>query len=152
MKTLLLLLSFAAPLYAQTQPVNALPDWVSYGTAAANAAWSAVDAARGPDKACHFARLGISEAIGNGVTLLVKHVVVSPRPCLGCSPDGMPSGHTMNSFIGGLNHPRVGWSLGVTTGVLRSAANRHFPFQIDTGAMIGIGADLLPRAFLRCQE
>lgn len=151
---IVILLCTAIPV--QAQEVKPLPDWVSYGTAGVDAAKSAFDAWRAPDRGCRFARLGLSEAIGNGVTLAVKHFVHSDRPCSGytasCGSDGQPSGHTVNSFIGGLDSPRLGWSFGVTTGLLRSAANRHFPFQIYTGALIGIGADLLPRAFLHCQE
>ncbi len=87
------------PLYAQ-QPVEKWADWSSYPTAVVNPASAAVEAWRSEHRSCRLARLAISEGAGNGITLWAKKSYDSPRPCLGCAPDGMPSGHTMNSVIG----------------------------------------------------
>jgi membrane-associated phospholipid phosphatase len=125
---------------AQTKPVVGWADDLSYATAAINPTIAAVEAWRSPSRLCHFGRLAISEAVANGVGITIKHFVVSPRPCLGCAPDGMPSGHTWNSAVGYLSS---GWGFTATiaTGVLRHEANRHTWPQVIAGAMLGVGAE-----------
>lgn len=133
------------------QPVAPVPDTVSWGVAAIDPVWSAVAAWRGPSRGCALVRLGVAEAVGNGVALLVKSRVRSARPCTGCPADGMPSAHTMNGMIGtGLGTP-VGWGLGlgVGTGALRVLAHRHTWPQVVAGLGLGLGADLAG-SLVRC--
>lgn len=127
------------PVHAQ-EPVKPWADVTSYGTAMVNPAVAAVEAWRSNDRACRFGRLALSEAIGNGVALTLKHFIVSPRPCLGCAPDGFPSGHTANSAIG-MFSSRWGFTATIATGVLRHEANRHTWKQIAAGAALGVGAE-----------
>lgn len=125
-------------------------DYVSWGTAAVNPVWAAVDAARGERPWCHLGQLAISELVGNVSVITLQRLIHSPRPCLGCAPNGMPSGHTMNSFLG-FDHPGpasrysfrigVGLALGGSTAGLRVVANRHTPKQVFFGALLGLGAD-----------
>jgi hypothetical protein len=152
------LLVASVPVYAQPQPVNKWADWASYGTAPVNVTIGVVDAWQSERRGCHLAQLALSEAVGNGTAIGVKHYVTSPRPCLGCSADGMPSAHTMNSVIG-INqaHPASSWKgrliVGVTaaalTGLLRWQANRHTWEQIGWGALLGVGAELSGQ-IIRC--
>lgn len=133
---------------AQQLPVRAWSDWSSYGTAVGNPGAAAVAAYRSEHPACNLGRLALSEGIGNGLTLAAKHSFASPRPCLGCAPDGMPSGHTMNSAIGSWTAWGHGWKgkllsagLVASTGFLRHDANRHTWRQIAAGALIGFGSE-----------
>jgi membrane-associated phospholipid phosphatase len=136
------------------EPVVKWADYTSWGTAPVNAVWAAVDAARGERPWCHLGQLAISELLGNGVTIGLKHLVHSPRPCTGadpsCKPDGMPSGHTMNAFLG-FDHDRpasgygvsvaIPLAAGIGTGILRGVAKRHTHTQIVIGAFVGLGSD-----------
>lgn len=146
-----ILLLFAAPLHAQ-EPVNRWADWASYGTAAINPTIAAVDAWRSPSRGCHFARLALEEGIGNGLSLTLKHFIVSPRPCLGCQPDGMPSGHTLNATIGFSTSWKWGTAAALTTAQLRTDAHRHTPWQVLAGAGLGVLAEGLGHAIIRCEE
>jgi len=156
----LLLLALATPARAQPQPVNKWADWTSYGTAGVNVTIGVVDAWNSERRGCHLAQLLVSEGVGNGTALTVKHHVRSPRPCLGCPPDGMPSAHTMNGIIG-INqaHRASSWKgrllVGVTaatlTGFLRWQANRHTWEQIGWGALLGVGAELSGQ-IIRCDD
>lgn len=131
------------------QPVQKFPDVVSYGTALINPTVAMVDAWRSPSRGCHFARLALSEAVGNGIALTMKHFIVSPRPCLGCAPDGMPSGHTMNSAMG-IFSSQWGFTATIATGVLRHEAKRHTWQQIAMGAAVGVGSEAAGR-LIKCE-
>lgn len=154
MKALLVAASLlcASPVYAQ-QPVQPWADWASYGTAFVNPAIASVDAWRSTHRACRFGQLAISEAIGNGIALTLKHFIVSPRPCMGygCAPDGMPSSHTMNSTIGFSSRWRVGVGFAWSTAVLRTEAHRHTSWQVAAGAALGIGAEAAGH-LLKCED
>lgn len=150
MRVLLACLLFAATLSAQS-PVREVPDIASWGTAAVNPVLSAVRAARSSDPTCQFSRLLVSEGIGNGVSMLIKHFVTSPRPCAGCAADGMPSGHAMNSVIGVSGGWRyIGFSIG--TAELRVAANRHTWKQVGAGLLLGAGAETAGRLLVHCSS
>jgi membrane-associated phospholipid phosphatase len=143
-------LALAAPAAAQV-PISPAPDVLSYATAVINPALGVVDALRAADRGCRLARLALSEGIGNGLALTLKHFIVSPRPCLGCLPDGMPSGHTMNSVIGVSSHWQLGVAFTLETGALRQAAHRHTLPQVLAGAGIGVLSESVGH-LLRCQE
>lgn len=151
-KLLLLCLLIGAPVQAQT--VRKLPDVVSWGTAAVNPTIAAIDAWNSPDRACRLKKLIILEGLGNGLSLTLKHLIASPRPCVGCPPDGFPSGHTMNSAIGLSRNWYVGGAIAIgATGILRSpvAANRHTWKQVAAGAGIGLGVNAAG-LLLKCQS
>lgn len=141
MKTILVLVFVGCASVGQAQePVKKWADVASYGTAAINPTVGVVEAWRSSSRGCRLGRLALSEAIGNGVTLAMKHWLVSPRPCLGCLPDGNPSGHSVNGSIG-MFSSRWGFSASVATGVLRHEANRHTWRQVGAGLAIGAGAE-----------
>ena len=144
----LVLSLIAAPAFAQ-EPVNRWADGVSWGTAMVNPTLAVVDAIRAPNTKCKLGRLALSEAIGNGVTLTLKHFVVSPRPCLGCAADGFPSGHSMQSTIGASGW-RFGATFAATTGGLRMQAHRHTGWQVAAGLAIGAGAEFAGR-LIKCE-
>lgn len=149
-RILFLLACLFTPLLVHAQePVKPWADVASYATAAVNPVTAAVKAWHSSDPACALGRLAISEAIANGLALTLKHFIVSPRPCIGCQPDGMPSQHTANAFVGFSSHWQYGLAFGIATGGLRMAANRHTFKQVLAGAAIGIGADYAPR-LLKC--
>lgn len=151
MKALLIVLLCASPASAQSQ-VRPWADWTSYGTAAINPTIAFVDAWQSSDQPCRLKRLALSEAVGNGLALTLKHFVVSPRPCLGCAPDGFPSGHTMNSTIGmSAKNWQFGLGVAVLTGGLRMTANRHTPRQAAAGLFLGLGAEAVGHVLFRCQ-
>lgn len=135
----------------RAQAVRPVPDASSYATAAVNPGWVAVEAWRASGRACRFWQLGVSEAIGNSVALLMKAHLTSPRPCAGCDPDGMPSGHTLNATIGFSRHWPAGLAFSLGTGALRVAANRHTWAQVSAGAALGAGAELAGRALIHCR-
>ena len=142
----LALLCFAPVVQAQPPPdtrppVQPLADWASYGTAIVNPAVAAIQAWRSPRRGCRLGQLAISEAVGNGTALLLKRLIVSPRPCLGCASDGFPSGHTLNSTIGFSSSWRVGVGFAWSTAALRATAHRHTARQVAAGALLGIGAE-----------
>lgn len=150
LRLLFLLACLFTPLLVHAQePVKPWADVTSYGTAAVNPVTAAIKAWHSSDPACALGRLAISEAIGNGVALVMKHFIVSPRPCLGCPPDGMPSSHVMNSSLG-MFSSKWGFTATIATGFLRHEANRHTWQQIATGAAIGVGAELGGR-LIPCQ-
>lgn len=138
----------ATPAAAQP-PVEPWANWASYGTALVNPAIAAVDAWRSPHRGCRLGQLAISELVGNAASMTLKHFLVSPRPCLGCGSDGMPSGHTMNSTIGVTARWKVGVLFTVATAELRTDAHRHTPWQVAAGAALGFGAEAAGH-LLRC--
>jgi membrane-associated phospholipid phosphatase len=151
-----LALLFCAPIvHAQPPPdtrppTQAWANWASYGSAVVNPTVAAIEAWRSPQRKCRLGQLAISEAVGNGTSMLLKHFIVSPRPCLGCASDGMPSGHTMNSTIGFSSSWRLGVGFVWGTAVLRKEAHRHTPWQVAAGAALGIGAEAAGH-LLRCE-
>ena len=149
-RVLLVLLLLAAPVHAQ-EPVVRWADWASWGTAAANPTIAVVRAARSESPKCRLAQLALSEAVGNGATFAVKHLVASPRPCLGCAPDGMPSGHTANSAIGFSRHWQLGLAFTLGTAALRTDANRHTKEQVFWGAVLGFTGEAAGH-LLKCQH
>jgi membrane-associated phospholipid phosphatase len=154
MKKLLLLALLLLPQMASCQtlpPVQPWADAASWGTALINPSVAAIEAWRSPQRKCRLGQLAISEAIGNGVAITLKHFVVSPRPCFGCPTDGMPSGHTMNGVIGFSSSWRVGVGFAWGTAVLRTEAHRHTPWQVAAGAALGIGAEAAGH-LLRCPQ
>ncbi len=148
MRTLVAIVLLTATVSAQ-RFVEPAPDWASYGTALVNPTVAAVEAWRSNDRACRFGRLALSEAVGNATVLILKHGIISERPCFACEPDGIPSGHTMNSTIGASSW-RYGFSMTLATGGLRVAAHRHTWQQVVAGAAIGAAADGVGR-LVRCQ-
>ena len=149
---LALALVFVPTLGLAQVAVRPVPDVVSYATAFVSPAVAAVEAWRAPDRACRFSQLAMSEAFGNGLSLTLKHRIVSSRPCFGCAADGFPSGHTMNSAIGFSSHWQFGLTFALATAELRVAANRHTPLQVAAGAAIGVFADGIGRALIRCER
>lgn len=149
MRATLTLLAFFVASVAHAQEVRKVPDVLSWGTAAVNPAVAAVAAWRSPDRGCRLLRLALSEGVGNGLTLALKHTIRGERPCAGCAPDGFPSGHTMNSTIGFSSRWGIGLSFTLGTADLRVAARRHTAWQVAAGAAIGIGAEAMGR-LVRC--
>lgn len=151
MKALVGVLLLSGTLSAQTVEVRSLPDAVSWATAAVNPGVAAYKAIRSPEPKCQLSRLLVAEALGNGPALLLKRFVSSPRPCAGCAPDGMPSGHSMNSVIG---IDSTGWALGasfaVGTGALRVAAHRHTKTQVVAGLLLGGVAEWASYRIVKC--
>ena len=134
---------------AQAQePVSHWPDAVSWGTALTNPTLAAVDALRSEQKGCRLGRLALSEGIVNGVGLTLKHFIVSPRPCIGCAPDGFPSGHSANSMVGSFGW-RYGIVFGASTASLRLEANRHTPKQVAAGLLLGAAGEFAGR-LIKC--
>ena len=144
-----ILVVFLPQITLAQEPVAKIPDAVSWGTAFVNPAIAAVKAARSATPKCELLRLGLSEAVGNVATIAIKHFVVSPRPCLGCAPDGSPSGHSMNATIG-VSGWRYGLLFSVGTMQLRREANRHTLPQVLQGFAVGIGAEAAGR-LLKCE-
>lgn len=144
--SLLILLVLASPVKAQ-EPVNRVADAVSWGTALANPTIAVVDAIRSNHPACKLAQLGVTAGILVSAVMATKQFVQSERPCLGCAPDGWPSGHTAFSGLGA-----SGWRYGfvLTTGALRWTAHRHTPPQIGAGALYAEGAKLGGEKVVRC--
>ncbi len=150
-RILFLLACLFTPVLIHAQaPVQPWADVTSYGTAMVNPATAAIKAWHSSDPKCELGRLAISEAIANGVALTLKHFIVSPRPCIGCAPDGMPSGHSANGFVGFSSHWPYGIAFGVATAGLRVAANRHTFKQVLAGSALGIGAEYAGR-LIKCQ-
>jgi len=145
MRVLTVSFMLAVPSLASAQAVRPVPDVVSYATAAVNPAWAVVDAWHAPNRACRLEQLALSELVGNGLALTLKHFVASPRPCLGCAPDGFPSGHTMNSAIGFSRHWQIGLGFTIGTADLRVAAQRHTSKQVAAGAALGVLAEAAGR-------
>lgn len=160
-RILFLLACLFTPLlvHGQERPVVEWSDWSSYGTAIGNPLSAGIAGWRSGNTGCALERLAISEGVGNLATLGIKHFVTSPRPCLGCAADGLPSGHTMNSVIGATGAQWGGlrswqrWAVSsglvVLTGFLRHDANRHTWTQVASGAAIGAGAEAFGQ-LLRC--
>lgn len=153
MKLTIVLLCLLLPRAVSAQPpVEPIADWVSWGTAFTNPTIAAYRAIRSDQPRCKLTQLAISELVGNGVSVGLKHLIHSPRPCLGCAPDGMPSGHSMNSVIG-ISSWR--WEFGASfawgTQALRGAANRHTPWQRAAGIALG-GAAELAGHLVHCQD
>lgn len=146
-----LFLFLAAPVSAQV-PVQPVPDVLSYGTAAVNPSIAVYKALRSSDRWCELSRLGVSELIGNGVALTVKRYVHSERPCLGCAPDGMPSGHSMNGAIGAFSSGGWGIAFALPTPFLRVEAHRHTKKQAVLGTLLGLGADALGHLIVKCDQ
>lgn len=148
----LFVLCLQMPTYAQQRPVREWADWSSYGTALVNPTNAAVHAWRSGDRWCELGQLAIAEGVGNGTALVIKHFVKAERPCLGCAPDGEPSGHSMNATLG---YRTSDWRYGMVfawgTGLLRNLANRHYWYQIGSGILLGVGADWVGH-LLKCRE
>lgn len=162
-RVLLFVLLCAAPVSAQPRPVREWADWTSYGTALANPTGALQAALAGEHRTCDLARLALRETVGNSATLGLKHWRYGQpdavRPCLGCDPDGDPSGHTMNSVIGSSSawsglHGWTRWlvvaSTAAATGLLRHESFRHFWDQIGKGALVGVAAEA-SGYLLRCE-
>lgn len=141
-----------------------MPDWISWGTAFTAPSIAVAHALKSDHPTRELLRVGLSEVIGNGATMLIKHQVTADRPCMGydhCKPDGMPSGHSANGFIGsavfvapcGLEmSPTARWvsvTAAVATPILRVLAHRHTVGQAIIGSLIGLGATAAGR-FIPC--
>lgn len=139
----------ATPTYAQGLPVVKWADWAGYGTAVVNPSIAVYQAFKSDSPKCRLGQLLISEAIGNGTALTVKHFVHSERPCFNCLADGMPSGHSMNGAIGAFSS---GWGIAfaLPTPFLRVAAHRHTRTQVVAGTLLGLAADWSGQHLLKC--
>ncbi len=146
----LVALCCVVPLRAQ-EPVARVPDVASYATAAVNPAVAVYKAIRSDQPWCHLAQFGVSELIGNGSTFGLKKAIVSARPCAGCAPDGMPSGHSMNSVIGVSSNWRVGIYFSLGTAQLRQEAHRHTPWQTVAGLALGGASEWAGQRLVRCR-
>lgn len=139
--------------YAQqeTIEVRSLPDAISWATAAVNPSVAVYKAIRSPEPICQLSRLLVAEGIGNGLTFFGKRFITSPRPAAGLMPDGMPSGHSMNSVIG---IDSTGWALGgsfaIGTGALRVVAQRHTKTQVVMGLLLGGVAEWASYRIVKC--
>lgn len=151
MKLLPIFLLIPSLLYAQ-EPVEKVPDVLSYATAAVNPTVAAIRAFRSEDKWCEAAQLGLSELIGNVTVLTIKHFVVSPRPCIGCDSHGMPSGHAMNGTLGVSSNWYVGIATSWGTGELRYRAKRHTIPQVLLGWTIGALSEWGGQKIIRCKD
>lgn len=154
---LLVVVSLAASVSAQTESVRTVPDAASWATAFANPAIAAYRAIRSENPQCRISQLLVSEGIAQGIGLTLKHFLKGPeseRPCAGCARDGMPSGHSWNSVIGATSGSGwqvvVGASLAVGTAGLRVGANRHTPWQALAGLGLGAGAEFAGKRLVRC--
>jgi PAP2 superfamily len=152
-----LLLTLATPVAAQElEPVGPGADVASWATSLFNPTAAAIRAIRSDDPKCQLSRLMVAEGIGNVTVLVLKHFLVSPRPCIGCDNHGWPSGHSMNGLLGsgsGYNHD-IGFGVSVTMAVgtagLRVAAHRHTPQQVIAGLLIGVGVEALSYRLVQC--
>ncbi len=152
MKWIAVVACLAVPHVASAQePVAMVPEVVSFGTAAVNPVMAAVKALRSEHRVCHLGQLAIAEAIGQTATLTMKHFINSPRPCIGCDPDGMPSGHSMNSAIGSSWNWKYSFAFSLSTMELRRLAHKHTLPQVLAGAGIGWASELIGQNLLRCQ-
>jgi hypothetical protein len=147
---LVALVGFAPVVQAQPPPVTPWADWASYGTVVVSPTVAAIQAWRSPQRKCRLGQLAISEAVGNGAALVLKRLIVSPRPCLDCGSDGFPSGHTMNAVLGFSSSWRVSVGFAWSTAALRTTAHRHTARQVAAGALLGIGAEAAGH-LLKCE-
>lgn len=150
-----LILILAVPLHAQ-EPVVKWADYTSWGTAATNVTAGLIEGLRSSTPKRTLLRIGLSGATEITTTTLLKHAIESPRPCLGCLPDGMPSGHTAFSDVGAFSscdpaQAKWGLTLVAVTALLRVLAHRHTWKQVTAGAAVGLGSDLLWRLLLHCE-
>lgn len=148
-----ILVAFLAPAAGAQEAVRPVPDVVSYGTAAINPSIALWKALHSSDKLCQLSRLGVAEIVGNGATLTIKRLRFghpdAERPCAGCTPDGDPSGHSMNGAIGAFSS---GWgiSFALPTPWLRVEANRHTKTQAVKGTLLGLGAEAFSHLIVKC--
>jgi membrane-associated phospholipid phosphatase len=92
------------------------------------------------------------KAYGSGLILqqILKHLVLEKRPD-GSDNYSFPSGHTTSAFSGAaFIQQRYGWKYGLPCYVLASyvgytrvQAQKHYPWDVIGGAVIGIGTSYL---------
>lgn len=149
------MLTLAVPAAAQEE-VQTWPDAISWGTAAFNPAMAVWRATRSSDPKCRLSQLLVSEGIGNAVAFTLQRFIISPRPCLGCRPNGAPSAHSMNSVIGITSGWRVDIGFGVGVGAAigtaagRVAARRHTKAQVIEGLLLGAASEWVGRSLVKC--
>lgn len=137
----LLLLLFVLPTPAQAEPSpfkwpthTNVPRRISDGLVAGQITLAAIDAWRAPDRGHALKCLAARNAIGFGVTEVLKRVVHRGRPDAS-DRLSFPSGHTMAATVNGREGWRYGLSVGVGWG--RMAAGRHYATDVLAGAGIG---------------
>lgn len=151
------LLLTCRPLAAQ-EPVNEAADIIRWGTAVANPLLGAVRAIRSDDPGCRLSQEMISLGIGLGGALVLQHLIVSPRPCLGCPPNGQPSAHSAASVAGALSGWRhdIGFGFSVTMAVgtagLSVASKRHTRAQAIAGLALGVAGEAVSHWVVHCGE
>jgi len=155
---LLWLMVGCATLSAQ-EPVQRVPDIVSWATASANPVIAVVQAFRSDTPRCRLGQLGISGGITATAGLLAQHYVTSPRPCLGspgCAGNGAPSMHAAISALGISRGVHTGLgvtlsiSLAIGTAGGRVDAQRHTKTQAALGLALGGLAEWGGRSLLHC--
>lgn len=155
MKTLVfvLMLGFATPTFAQSRLVwtdESVAEVLSNVTLGSAIVLDTVKSAHEEDKGKAFLRQGIASGTALGVSILLKNVIKSPRPCVpDCGIDtdySMPSGHTALAFSS-----VRGWrySFAISTAYMRVAAGKHRVKDTLVGAAIGIGAQQLANRLVR---
>jgi membrane-associated phospholipid phosphatase len=92
------------------------------------------------------------KAYGSGFILqqALKHIVLEKRPD-GADYYSFPSGHTTSAFSGAaFIQQRYGWKYGIPSYILASyvgytrvQAQKHYPWDVLGGAVIGIGTSYL---------
>lgn len=140
----------SAPVAAQDAPsawpsehrdVAAVMSWAAVST---NVAMDSFSAWKQPDRkhamACTLTRYALTVAAAQ----ITKRLVGRERPD-GSDAQSFYSGHTAWAFVSSGWNWRIGIPIGISTGYLRTAANKHYWSDVAAGA----GAGLLARKVCR---
>lgn len=155
MRTILLILLAAAPVYAEGTPFQWAPphrqtaNVISWGTAIGSVGLDTVRSFKADHRRVAFGEEACGLAIAGLAMRTTKHFVHRDRPD-GSDARSFYSGHTTYSAVSA----RRGWgfgfgvSLAVDTALFRQAAAKHYPSDTIVGALAGVGVQALCRAII----
>ena len=148
MKSLIIVLLLASPVYAQQTNAQKAWDIASYGTVAANIGLDTIHNVRDSNRKVLLIREGVNIGVTVGLSELIKHFVHEDRPDHSDMKSFWSEHTALAATTGGWN-VSVGWSLTIGTGVGRVEANRHHPWDVLVGALVGTGVDYTTRALIK---
>lgn len=145
---LILILLFATPVYAQQTNAQKTWDIASYATVGTQIGLDTIHNIRDDNRKILLIREGVNIGVTIGLSELIKHFVHEDRPDHSDMKSFWSEHTALAATTGGWN-VSVGWSLTIGTGVGRVEANRHHPWDVLVGALVGTSVDYTTRHYIK---
>jgi hypothetical protein len=144
------LLLIASPIHAETNPFAWTPSarqaasTLSWGLVLGNVGMDTYESWKADDRGHAFKCQALRAAVVVGSTELVKRVSNRVRPD-GSDDRSFWSGHAANAMAASGWDYRIGITIGIGTGYLRLAANKHYLSDVIVGSAVGLAVSRICR-------